>query len=146
MSERPLDHSGMEILGPAECLRLLWSHQVGRIAFLEQGEPQVFPVRYRLHDNKIVFRSAVGAKLDAALLRSPVAFEVDGSDEQEGRGWSVVVHGTAHEVEDEGEIGALEGVGLETWVHGSQPLRWIEIQPNEISGRRIPAWRPPNPG
>ncbi|HKX75366.1 MAG TPA: pyridoxamine 5'-phosphate oxidase family protein [Acidimicrobiia bacterium] len=139
MPERPLDHAGMEILGPAECLRLLWSHQVGRIAFVERGEPQVLPVHYRLHDNKIVFRSAVGAKLDAAIFQAPVAFEVDGADEEHGKGWSVLVHGTARQVEDETEIGALEALGLEAWVQGGQPLRWIEIQPNEISGRRIPS-------
>jgi nitroimidazol reductase NimA-like FMN-containing flavoprotein (pyridoxamine 5'-phosphate oxidase superfamily) len=135
----------MEVLNQVECLRLLWGHGVGRIGFVDQGEPQVLPVHYRLHDNKIFFRSAVGAKLDAALLRAPVAFEVDGSDETQGTGWSVVVHGTAREIVEEDQIATLDALGLESWLHGSQPLRWIEIQPTEVSGRRLPGSTPADP-
>ncbi|HEX5671975.1 MAG TPA: pyridoxamine 5'-phosphate oxidase family protein, partial [Acidimicrobiia bacterium] len=100
MTDRPTDHAGMEVLGHAECLRLLWSHQVGRIGFIDAGEPQILPVHYRLHDGRVVFRSAVGAKLDAAMRQAPVAFEVDGVDDERGAGWSVVVHGTAAEVDN----------------------------------------------
>lgn len=138
MSDRPHDHAGMEILGSAECLRLLWSHGVGRVGFVENGEPQIFPVNYRLHDNRIVFRSAVGAKLDAALMRAPVAFEVDGMDEESATGWSVMIHGTARQVDNEEDIAVLDALPLSTWVKGPHPLRWIEIVPNEISGRRVP--------
>ncbi|HEX2405001.1 MAG TPA: pyridoxamine 5'-phosphate oxidase family protein [Acidimicrobiia bacterium] len=138
MTDRPTDHAGMEVLGHAECLRLLWSHQVGRIAFIDAGEPQILPVHYRLHDGRVVFRSAVGAKLDAAMRQAPVAFEVDGVDEERGAGWSVVVHGTAAEVDNEDESAALDSLGVETWLQGSQPLRWIQIRPTEITGRRLP--------
>lgn len=138
MTNRPSDHAGMEVLAHSECLRLLWSHQVGRVGFIDAGEPQILPVHYRLHDNKVVFRSAVGAKLDAALRHAPVVFEIDGSDDLQGAGWSVVVHGTANEVDTDDETSALEALGLEAWVQGSQPLRWIEIRPTEISGRRLP--------
>ncbi|HUO46732.1 MAG TPA: pyridoxamine 5'-phosphate oxidase family protein [Acidimicrobiia bacterium] len=138
MTGRPHDHAGMEVLGHAECLRLLWSHAIGRIGFVDQGDPQILPVQYRLHDNRIVFQSAVGAKLDAAIFRTPVVFEIDGSDETKASGWSVVVHGTARQVEGEDELAALETLGMQPWVQGSQPMHWIEIVPNEITGRRIP--------
>ncbi|HUO46028.1 MAG TPA: pyridoxamine 5'-phosphate oxidase family protein [Acidimicrobiia bacterium] len=145
MTERPHDHAGMEILGHAECLRLIWSHAIGRIGFVDKGEPQILPVQYRLHDNRIVFQSAVGAKLDAAIFRAPVVFEIDGSDESRASGWSVVVHGTARQVEGEDDLTALEALGMEPWVHGPQPMRWIEIVPNEITGRRIPGSTPADP-
>jgi nitroimidazol reductase NimA-like FMN-containing flavoprotein (pyridoxamine 5'-phosphate oxidase superfamily) len=127
----------MEVLGHAECLRLLWSHHVGRVGLVDEGEPHIFPVIYGLHEGNVVFRSAVGAKLDAALRRSPVAFEVDGWDESVHVGWSVLVLGSAMQVEDPAIETSLDELGLPIWVHGPHEMRWIAILPNEVSGRRI---------
>lgn len=76
MTDRSLDHASVEILGHAECLRLLFGRRIGRVAFVEDGELTTLPVRYLLHDGKIVFRSAVGAKRDAAVRQTVVAFEL----------------------------------------------------------------------
>lgn len=57
-----------------ECLRLLESRSVGRIAFVDDGDPQVLPVNYRVHEGAIVFRTHYGPLLDAVHL-SPGAFE-----------------------------------------------------------------------
>jgi hypothetical protein len=70
------------------------------------------------------------------MRQAPVAFEIDGLDQ--GAGWSVVVHGTATEVETEDESATLDSLGIESWLQGSQPLRWIQIRPTEITGRRLP--------
>ncbi len=88
---RPIDHAGLEVLAGTECTRLLHDHRVGRVAFLEAGEPWVLPVVYRLDGNRIAFRSAVGAKLDLAERGDPIAFEIDGWDEEARIGWSVLV-------------------------------------------------------
>jgi hypothetical protein len=72
------------------------------------------------------------------MRQAPVAFEVDGVDDERGTGWSVVVHGTAAAVDDEEESAALDSLGLESWVQGSQPLQWIQIRATEITGRRLP--------
>jgi nitroimidazol reductase NimA-like FMN-containing flavoprotein (pyridoxamine 5'-phosphate oxidase superfamily) len=138
MTDRPLDHAGVQILSYQECLQLLGVHLIGRIGFVDGGEMQILPVRYVWHEGRIAFRSAVGAKLDAAIRETPVAFEVDGWDEPARSGWSVLVHGTAAEVRDAEREGALDGLGLEVWVGGSLPMHWIDIQPLEITGRRIP--------
>jgi hypothetical protein len=133
----------MEVLGHAECMRLLWSHQVGRVGFVDEGSPTILPVLYRLHEGKVVFRSAVGAKLDAALRHAPVAFEVDGWDEQLHIGWSVLVLGSAQQVEDSETEKNLDELGrLAAWVHGPHPMRWVEILPNQITGRRISGLSP----
>jgi nitroimidazol reductase NimA-like FMN-containing flavoprotein (pyridoxamine 5'-phosphate oxidase superfamily) len=116
----------------------LWGHHVGRVGFVDEGEVHVLPVLYHFHDGKVVFRSALGAKLDAAMRRAPVAFEVDGWDDQNRAGWSVLVRGTAHEVEDPDTVKALDHLGLEVWIHGPHPLHWVEIAPTEVTGRRIP--------
>jgi nitroimidazol reductase NimA-like FMN-containing flavoprotein (pyridoxamine 5'-phosphate oxidase superfamily) len=76
--------------------------------------------------------------LDAATRQDAVAFEIDGLDEEGGSGWSVVVHGTAIEVDKDDETSALDSLGVEAWLQGSQPLRWIQIRPAEITGRRLP--------
>ncbi len=68
---RPIDHAGLEVLAGIECTRLLEDHRVGGVAFLEAGEPWVLPVVYRLDGGRIVFRSAVGAKLDLAERQDP---------------------------------------------------------------------------
>jgi nitroimidazol reductase NimA-like FMN-containing flavoprotein (pyridoxamine 5'-phosphate oxidase superfamily) len=139
MTDRARDHAGMEILGQSECLRLLWSHHIGRVGFIEGGEPHILPVRYVFHEGKVMFRSAVGAKLDAAVRETPVALEIDGWIEEARTGWSVLVHGTAHWVDDEEQVSTLDALGIEPWVKGNRPLHWVEIRPVEIAGRRIPS-------
>jgi nitroimidazol reductase NimA-like FMN-containing flavoprotein (pyridoxamine 5'-phosphate oxidase superfamily) len=138
VTERPTDHAGVEILDFSECLRLLFARRIGRVGFVEDGELTILPVRYLLHDGKVVFRSAVGAKLDAAVRQAAVAFEVDNWDEEQRTGWSVLVHGTAHHVTDSSEEKALEQLGLESWVQSPQATQWIAIHPQEITGRTVP--------
>ena len=46
----------------------------------------------------LFFGTDPGSKLTAALHGAPVAFEVDGTDEQQQVGWSVVVRGHIEEV------------------------------------------------
>src|ERR1700729_2476567 len=81
----------IERLGREDCLRLLGTQQVGRLAFVTEGRPDVQPVNYVLDGDAVVFATASGIKLWAAT-RSPVAFEVDAIDPQSRSGWSVVVH------------------------------------------------------
>jgi uncharacterized protein len=139
---RPIDHAGMEVLAGTECTRLLQDHRVGRVAFLEAGEPWVLPVVYRLDGNHIAFRSAVGAKLDLAERGDPIAFEIDGWDEEARVGWSVLVRGIPHAVTDEDEVARLDALHMEQWVQGPYPMQWIVIIPDEITGRRISSQQP----
>src|SRR5947207_6690618 len=82
-----------------ECLQLLAGRRVGRIAFVADGQPLVFPVNYALDDETIVFRSDKGTKLTHAPL-TKVAFEIDAIDETNGEGWDVVVQGHADDITD----------------------------------------------
>lgn len=136
--KRPTDHAGVEVLDRSECLALLAEQPIGRLGFVENGEVTILPVRYATYEGNVVFRSSVGAKLEAAVRWQAVAFEIDGWNPEKRAGWSVLVHGTANEVTDPEREAKLNGLGLELWVEGPRPMHWVEVRPHEITGRRIP--------
>jgi nitroimidazol reductase NimA-like FMN-containing flavoprotein (pyridoxamine 5'-phosphate oxidase superfamily) len=129
--------TGLELLGPQECWRLLRSHQLGRIGIVVDGEPAILPVNYAAHGRTIVFRTAGGTKLDAVTTWPAVAFELDGTTGGRG-GWSVLAVGPAEEVHGGAELRELEALGLEPWAPGTK-LHWVRITPRRVSGRRLPA-------
>lgn len=133
----PTDRRGLEILSRSECERLLGLAEIGRVALISAGEPLILPVNYRFDEGIVVFRTATGEKLDAMVLRSPVAFQIDGWYPATRTGWSVLVRGSAEEVYNEQETAALEALGLVGWVPDVQPTVWVRIRPHDITGRRI---------
>ena len=83
----------LEILSPAECLRLLGRGRIGRVGFVSDGQPHVLPVNYIASDaGEVVFRTTDDSLL-TAVAGGPAAFEIDGYDERARAGWSVCVHG-----------------------------------------------------
>ena len=133
----PTDRRGLEILSLAECEGLLALGEIGRVAVVVAGEPFIVPVNYRYHHQNVIFRTAAGDKLDVMALRSPVAFQIDGWYPASRTGWSVLVRGISEEVYEEAELKELADLGLEPWAPELQPLTWLRIRSQEISGRRI---------
>jgi nitroimidazol reductase NimA-like FMN-containing flavoprotein (pyridoxamine 5'-phosphate oxidase superfamily) len=133
-----VDRNGLEVLDRAECLRLLGSCTFGRIALTFGALPTVLPVNFRLVGDKIVFRTGVGSKLDAATCGNVVAFEVDHVDPMEHGGWSVVATGTATEVTDPAELDALRQAGIPRWAPGGED-RIVQLPTVLLSGRRLRA-------
>lgn len=134
----PTDHVGLEVLAPSECDELLGSNEIGRVAFVQDGDVNILPVTYRFHRGTIVFRTADGSKLSAAGDHRPVAFEIDGLDASDKSGWSVLVKGIARDVDDKRERALLDTLGLKPWAPWQRIRRWVRISPDEITGRRIP--------
>lgn len=135
------DHS-LQVLSEDECLFLLRSRDLGRIAFDVRGHPDILPVNYAMEGKIVVFRTAPGTKLEH-VPGTHVAFEVDGWDLTAGLGWSVVVRGHAHEVTGYG--GRTAEHIRRAQVHPVAPgdrRHWIAIRGAEISGRRFHV-RPP---
>src|SRR4051812_41199441 len=99
-----------------ECLRLLEHHHFGRLAFPDQvGElPMIIPVNYVFNEG-VVVRTSEGSKLRAAADNAGAAFEIDGVDERDRTGWSVVVRGRVEEVTDAAALAELSAVPLVTW-------------------------------
>lgn len=125
----------LEAIPVDECLQLLESRYVGRIAFLEGGRPQILPVNYAMFEGSVVFRTDYGALLDAVHM-SEVAFEVDAIDPEYRTGWSVVVRGRAEEVWRPEELARMRDLPLRPWAPGARD-HYVRIDPTSITGRRI---------
>jgi nitroimidazol reductase NimA-like FMN-containing flavoprotein (pyridoxamine 5'-phosphate oxidase superfamily) len=126
---------GLKVLDRAECEALLRTQQVGRVG-LCTDRPLVVPVVYALLDADVVFRTAPGEKLIAAVLNRTVAFEIDKYDVSARTGWSVIVLGTAEEVVAPEELTRVGALGLQPWA-GEFRDRFVRIRADEVSGRRV---------
>lgn len=132
-----LDHQGLEVLDAETCWNLVAATPIGRVAFLDEGDPTILPITHRLDGRSVVFRTASGAKLHAAILGRSVAFEVDGADPHTRQGWSVLIRGVADTVHDALELSRLEEMELEPWADVVNRSHWVRIRADEITGRRI---------
>ena len=137
-TNRPPDRQGLEVLDLDTSMHLLDLSPVGRVAFVDGGEPVVLPVNHLRDGHGVVFRTASGITLDAATRRRPMAFEVDGYDEDTRSGWSVLLRGHADLETDEEVLARLEEADLHPWADEIERPHWVRIIPSEISGRRIP--------
>lgn len=132
------DHAGMSVLTFDECLNLVATTSVGRVAFVASGEVEVLPVNYTVDGTAVAFRTAVGSKLEAAMQHAAVTFEVDAYDDGEATGWSVLIKGRAEVVTEADIFGRLERSGLHPYVTLVPRPQWVLIHPNTVTGRRIP--------
>jgi len=129
-----VDHQGLEVLDAEECWELLASIPVGRVAFVQAGEPMVLPVNHAVVGRRVVFRTRPGSLLHEALMREPVAFQVDDFDPVRRSGWSVLVRGVADLAEDPDALWSTE---LDAWADSVDRDDWVEIRADEVTGRRI---------
>ncbi len=130
--------TGLEIVEEQECWDLVAGRGVGRVVVSIANRPDIFPVNYKLDDRSIYIHTVPGTKLAGAVLGRAVAFEVDELDESTRQGWSVVIHGVAKEVEKLEDILYAESLGISPWTD-TPKFRFLRIEADEITGRRIPA-------
>lgn len=135
-----IDRNGLEVLDREACLRLLALATLGRVGFTSGALPTVLPVSFRYDDGRILFRTARGSTLDAALRNAVVAFEVDDFDPLDHVGWSVTVTGVATEVSDAGDLCAVDRLAIARWAPAGDEAV-IAISTELVSGRRI--WTSP---
>lgn len=128
--------STMIELDTDECWALLRDDEVGRLAVAIANRPDIFPVNYVVDHATVVFRTAEGTKLAAAVLGVAVAFEVDGYDAGSGDAWSVVVKGHADEIEQMYDLFAAHDLPLFPW-NASPKHRFVRILPEQVTGRRF---------
>jgi nitroimidazol reductase NimA-like FMN-containing flavoprotein (pyridoxamine 5'-phosphate oxidase superfamily) len=132
--------SPLRELSRARCLDLLATSGLGRVGVSVQALPVILPVTYALIGEKVVFLTAPGSKLTAAMRRSVVAFEADRRDACGAWGWSVLVQGVASEVSDPG----LQDAARAHLAHGlpfldREVARLIAIEIAFVSGRAFGA-------
>jgi uncharacterized protein len=132
------DDDRLERLGEDECLTLLRSTDVGRVGVRIGDSPAILPVNYGMLGNDVVFRTAPGTKLSAALMGVQLAFEVDHVDPATRAAWSVLVVGYAEEVRDRETRERVDALGLESW--SPEHLAFVvRIRARQITGRRLRA-------
>jgi len=133
----PDTSSDLELIPETECLQLLERHHLGRIAFVVDGQPLIFPVNCALSHRIVTFRTAHGTKLTHAP-GSNVAFEIDEYESSTPVGWSVLVQGVAIDATT-----ALDDVSWTARCGSSHPLapgvriHRLAISPSNITGRRF---------
>jgi uncharacterized protein len=130
------DRLGIEVLEHNTCWELMRSNEVGRLAVSIADHPDIFPVNYIVDRGTVVFRTAEGTKLAAAVLGRAVAFEIDGYDPDSGEAWSVVIKGAAVEIERMQDVFDALDLPLFPW-HSGPKHRFVRIEPHDVSGRRF---------
>ncbi|UPO76067.1 pyridoxamine 5'-phosphate oxidase family protein [Arthrobacter sp. Helios] len=134
---RTKDDAGVPVeLTSSECWEYARQASVGRLAVLVEGAPDIFPINFAVDHGTVVFRSAAGTKLAAALTDTPVAFEVDGYDDGLGYAWSVVLKGTASQLASIEDVLDSETLELFPWQSGEKN-HFVRIEPTETTGRRF---------
>jgi nitroimidazol reductase NimA-like FMN-containing flavoprotein (pyridoxamine 5'-phosphate oxidase superfamily) len=138
-----IDRHGMSVLAGHDCLELLRTVEVGRIA-LNGDFPEILPVNFVVDHGAVVFRTASGSKLDALVQDHRVAFEADGVDLDAGEAWSVVIKGYAALLRGAHE--RFEALDLPLFPWQAAPKHHVvRIAPVEITGRHF-AIVVPRPG
>lgn len=126
----------IEDLSATRCMELLAGGSIGRVAVNDDEGPVVLPVNYVVDRDSIVFRSAEGTKLSAALHATAAAFEIDKIDVRACTGWSVVVRGTLSQVTAPSERAHLRQLPLHPFAGGDKE-HFVRLQMRDIAGRRI---------
>ncbi len=122
-----------------ECLRLLATHDFGRLAVgIGEGVPVVRPLHYAFDQRSkaLILRIGDGSTLHALSHSAKAAFEIDGIDEHAKTGWSVIVTGVAAMLTGAAEIASLERRESVTWATSGK-THWVVIRAGTVSGRRI---------
>lgn len=132
----------VDTLDEETCRRLIAPSGIGRIGFHGRYGLTVLPVNYLLHNDAIVFRTTPGSTMDEDLRTGIadaeylVAFEIDQLDHDTREGWSVLLHGTAHHIDDETERAELTDLPVHPWPGGPKDL-YFRIVPTHLTGRAI---------
>ena len=136
-----MEDQALEELSESECWTLLRTVGIGRLATpTDRGGVEIFPVNHVVDQGSIVFRTAVGTKLAAALDALEVAFEADNAasnvHQQDDDPWSVVVHGTAELISLDTQLFDTFELTVNPW-HLSDKPYFIRVVPTALSGRRF---------
>ncbi len=134
----PTDHTGLQVMALEDCLTRLGESPLGRVAFPLDGEIVVLPVNHTLDGTDVCFRTLGDSKIQAAIDKERVAFQVDAYDVRARSGWSVLVQGTAVIVDDADDVHRLEERARRPWVPGDPgAMTWIRVRSQSITGRAL---------
>jgi nitroimidazol reductase NimA-like FMN-containing flavoprotein (pyridoxamine 5'-phosphate oxidase superfamily) len=128
---------GAARLDESECLELLDTATVGRMAFVVDGRQHLLPINYVVHEAVVYVRTADGTSFSRLDDGTDVVFEVDYHDDVFRWGWSVTAHGSIRRVADPAVLETLDAVRRpKAWASGDRDII-LAVTPDEIAGRRV---------
>jgi nitroimidazol reductase NimA-like FMN-containing flavoprotein (pyridoxamine 5'-phosphate oxidase superfamily) len=129
--------TGLEVMPLVGCDRYLRTETIGRVAVMVDGHPEIFPVNYAVDERgDIFFRTDQGSKLHGVASAPMIAFEIDGIDEENELGWSVLVVGQARWLASPADMAHARTLPLQPWAAGEK-ANVVRLSPTKVSGRRI---------
>lgn len=124
-------------LGAEECWHLVGSKGVGRIGFMGESTIQIVPTGYDAQRGKAYFRAGTFGELARRVHGRDVTLQVDDIDRTTFSGWSVVMTGTAHRVEDAATVAARWSAGRPSPWLPTPEAQWIALDVDAITGERV---------
>jgi nitroimidazol reductase NimA-like FMN-containing flavoprotein (pyridoxamine 5'-phosphate oxidase superfamily) len=122
-------------LDRAECLELLATKTVGRVAYCTPVVPEILPLNYTLTpEGTLLIRTSPHTTLGRHLPHTTAAFQVDDIDDYTETGWSVLLRGTTTPLTTD-ELPPTPH-RPRPWAEGTRPLH-LRLTPHTITGRRL---------
>ena len=125
-------------LPPDECWELLSRNEVGRLGIVVRGYPEILPVNYGVARGRVLLRSDAGLKLRHTHFER-VCFEVDDVDPMARTGWSGLLRGDLHEMDERDPFGVdldAAAAQIRPWAGGPKD-HVLVVTPVETSGRQV---------
>jgi hypothetical protein len=132
----PHDDRELEVLDEEQCLALLGTVTIGRLAFTEAALPALQPVSFATVGGEIFIPTRHGSKVAAASRGAVVAFEVDDVDAGARTGWNVTVVGPSRVISNARDVRRLDELGARPWAPADTHC-YIGVQIRLVRGRRI---------
>jgi nitroimidazol reductase NimA-like FMN-containing flavoprotein (pyridoxamine 5'-phosphate oxidase superfamily) len=130
-------HVGLEEMPPIGCDRHLRTETIGRVAVVVDDHPEIFPVNYAVDERgDIFFRTDPGTKLAVVATAPTIAFEIDGIDDRNQLGWSVLAVGPARWLSTPEQLEHASALNLQPWAAGEK-ANVVRLSPTKVTGRRI---------
>ena len=117
-----------------ECLALLRTTSMGRVALSIEALPVVLPVGFAMLGEDVVFRPLLETKLSTPGRDVVLAFQADSFDGST-EGWSVLVQGLASEVVGAKEIMQCEALRLPGIGVSADSTRFARLPTTLLTGR-----------
>src|ERR1700753_2842396 len=101
--------SPLEPLSEAECWDLLRGAGIGRVSYSGRYGPMILAIHFQAGDNAVYFRVSehgpTGEDLRTGIAHADyrIAFQADEFDARTRSGWSVLMQGEGHPIENDGE-------------------------------------------
>lgn len=117
-----------ERLSRKDCLTLLASGGLGRLAFSERALPAIAAVHFAVSDATLVLRVESGAEWAATQRHAVVAFQADLGDPFQAGSWTVTAVGRLIPVSDPAEVAALRVLPAWRYLTSAETFLRLDVQ------------------